>query len=101
MFSKGPMDNLKISLTSTRKATNWTPMKSTLQTIQTVNNTNNQLLDDELDEKADREINDDSVSIASSSLNSELQQDSDFEVTPFDFTQLPVHHCSYCGIHSA
>jgi regulator of nonsense transcripts 1 len=40
---------------------------------------------DELDEKADREIHDDSMSVASSSIQSE-KFDESIEVTPYDFT---------------
>jgi hypothetical protein len=42
--------------------------------------------DDELDEKADREINDDTMSVASSSVASESRLDPDLEVTPYDFS---------------
>jgi len=54
---------------------------------------------DELDDKADREIHDDSMSVTSSSIQSE-KFDESIEVTPYDFAQLPAHHCAYCGIHS-
>jgi regulator of nonsense transcripts 1 len=57
------------------------------------------VIDDELDDRADRGINDDTVSIASSSVTSE-KLDPDIEVTPYDFALLPAHHCAYCGIHS-
>ena len=57
------------------------------------------LLDDELDGREDRGIHDDSMSVASSSVASE-KFDPDMEVTPYDFSQLPAHHCAYCGIHS-
>ena len=53
-----------------------------------------------MDERADREIIDDSISVASSSMASESRLDTDLEITPYDFSQLPPHHCSYCGIHS-
>ena len=57
-------------------------------------------LDDDLDDKADREIHDDSMSVASSSVASEQRLDSDLDVPPYEWSQLPAHHCAYCGIHS-
>jgi hypothetical protein len=56
--------------------------------------------DDDLDEKADREIHDDTMSVASSSVASEHRHEADLDVPPYDWSQLPAHHCAYCGIHS-
>lgn len=56
--------------------------------------------DDDLDGRADREIHDDQMSVASSSAMESLTDTSMIDVQPYDFDKLPVHHCAYCGIHS-